>query len=154
MNEYGKGAKHRMTIPCAIFTALAVLAVLGVLGPQSAAAYESSSSSQRELQKNDSQKYRARQQGQRRPQSDQANPWEVRPWEKPVEGKPWEARPWAQEKGKEESRRVGRKARKERQEKKTESVEDPGNYKERVSQRQGKLRRHQMDSERYYSGRR
>ena len=140
-----------MTIPCAIFTGLAVLAVLGVLGPQSAAAYESSSSSQRELQKNDPQKYRARQQGQRRPQSDQANPWEVRPWEKPVEGKPWEARPWAQEKGKEESCRVGRKARKERQErerqeKKMESTNDSGSYKERVSQR----RRNQMGSQRYY----
>jgi hypothetical protein len=140
----------------AILTVPVVLVGLAGLDSRSAAAYESGLSSQRELQKNDSRKddprkTRARQHGQLRPQSNEAKPWEARPWEKQAEEKPWEARPWAQDKGKEETRRVGRKARKERQEKerqekKMESADDSRSYKDRVSQR----RRYQTGSQRYY----
>jgi hypothetical protein len=140
----------------AILTVPVVLVVLGGLDSRFAAAYESGLSSQRELQKNDPRKNdprmnRARQHGQLKPQSNEKKPWETRPWEKQVEEKPWEARPWAQDKGKEEGRRAGRKARKEREEKerqgkKMESVDDSRSYKERVSQR----RRHQTGSQRYY----
>jgi hypothetical protein len=140
----------------ALFTVPVVLLALGGLDSRSATAYESGLSSQRGLQKNDSRKNdprntRGRQQGQQRLQSDEAKPWEARPWEKQTEEKPWETRPWAQDKGQEEGRRVGRKARKERQErgrqeKKMESAETPSSYKERVSQR----RRQQMGGQRYY----
>lgn len=140
----------------AVFAVPMVLLALGGLDSRFAAAYESGLSSQRELQKNDSRKNdprmtRARQHGQLRPQSNETKPWEARPWEKQVEEKPWETRPWAQDKGKEESRRAGRKARKEReekerQEKKMDSADDSRSYKDRVSQR----RRHQMGSQRYY----
>jgi hypothetical protein len=140
----------------ALFTVPVVLVSLGGLDSRSAAAYESGLASQRELQKNDPRKNdprktRAGQHGQIRPQSNEAKPWEARPWEKQAEEKPWETRPWAQDKGKEESRRAGRKARKEREEKerqqkKMDSTDDSRSYKDRVSQR----RRNQAGSQRYY----
>ncbi|MBA4142891.1 MAG: hypothetical protein H0X43_07770 [Nitrosospira sp.] len=49
-----------------------------------------------------------------------------------------------------ERRRVGRKARKEQLEKKTENIPGAEGTQDRVRQRQDKWRRHQMESERYY----
>ncbi len=83
----------------------------------------------------------------------QPKPWEAKPWET----KPWEAaqeelRPGVR-KPMEERRRVGRKARKERLEKrkwKMQTVQPVGNLGEQMRERQNKWRRHQMESERYY----
>jgi hypothetical protein len=81
-------------------------------------------------------------------------PWEAKPWDT----KPWEAaqeelRPGA-EKSMEERRRVGRKARKERLEKRNKSVQpvagSAGGGEEPVRERQSKWRRHEMESQRYY----
>ena len=85
----------------------------------------------------------------------QAKPWEAKPWD----AKPWEAaqeelRPGAR-KSTEERRRVGRKARKERLEKKNEIQPvggSAGGAEEQVRDRQSKWRRHQMESQRYYPG--
>jgi hypothetical protein len=81
-------------------------------------------------------------------------PWEAKPWDT----KPWEAaqeelRPGA-EKSMEERRRVGRKARKERLEKRNKSVQpvagSAGGGEEPVRERPSKWRRHEMESQRYY----
>jgi hypothetical protein len=78
-----------------------------------------------------------------------AKPWETKPWEAAQE----ELRPGAS-KATEERRRVGRKARKERLEKRNESVQpiggSVGGVEEQIRERQSKWRRHQTESQRYY----
>jgi hypothetical protein len=93
-------------------------------------------------------------------------PWEAKPWDT----KPWEAaqeelRPGGR-KALEERRRAGRKARKERFENRNEAIQPVGDSlggtggdsvggsvgggDEQVRGRQGKWRRHQMESQKYY----
>lgn len=133
-----------------------VLIAFMMLVPQPATAFEDSRSGQQEPDKN-----QAKQRGS---QNRELKPWEARPWDpKPPAPKPWESRPWdsASEEVRpkdlrpdeaqkaDERRRVGRKARKERSEKKEDTAE-AGSYQDRVKQRQNKWQRHQMESERYY----
>lgn len=143
-----------MKILCVQLTALIAFMMLV---PQSATAFEDSRSGQQESDKN-----QVKQQGQ---QNRDLKPWEARPWDpKPSASKPWESKPWdsASEevrpkdsrsdearKATEERRRVGRKARKERAEKKEDTAE-VSSYQDRVKQRQNKWQKHQMESERYY----
>ncbi|SCX42674.1 hypothetical protein [Nitrosospira sp. Nsp1] len=143
-----------MKILCVQCIALIAFMML-VLQP--ATAFEDSRSGQQEPDKN-----QVKQRGQ---QNRELKPWEARPWDpKPSASKSWESRPWdsASEevrpkdlrsdearKATEERRRVGRKARKERAEKKEDTAE-VSSYQDRVKQRQNKWQRHQMESERYY----
>ncbi|WP_025041574.1 hypothetical protein [Nitrosospira briensis] len=140
-----------LCVQCTAFIAFMMLV------PQPATAFEDSRSGQQEPDKN-----QVKQRGQ---QNGDPKPWEARPWDpKPSVSKPWESRPWdsASEevrpkdsrsdearKATEERRRVGRKARKERAEKKEDTAE-VSSYQDRVKQRQNKWQRHQMESERYY----
>ena len=143
-----------MKILCVQCTALIAFMMLV---PQPATAFEDSRSGQQEPDKN-----QVKQRGQ---QNRELKPWEARPWDpKPSAAKPWESRPWdsaseearpkdlrsgEERKAADERRRVGRKARKERSEKK-ENTAEVGSYQDRVKQRQNKWQRHQMESERYY----
>ncbi|MEO8991982.1 MAG: hypothetical protein ABI284_08420 [Nitrosospira sp.] len=143
-----------MKILCIQCTALIAFMMLV---PQSATAFEDSRSGQQEPDKN-----QVKQRGQ---QNGDPKPWEARPWDpKPSASKPWESRPWdsaseevrpkdsrsgEERKATDERRRVGRKARKERSEKK-ENTTEVSSYQDRVKQRQDKWQRHQMESERYY----
>jgi hypothetical protein len=145
------------------WTALALLAVLGL---RPALAYEDLFPRQPGPEKNQS-KQRGQQQGkensrtrQRGQQQGQANsqtrPWEVRPWEQQGQQnnqtRPWETRPWdPQQKATEDRRRVGRKARKERLEKKNEQIQEVDSQQDRGTQRRSRWQRHEMESERYNS---
>ena len=84
----------------------------------------------------------------------QANQRESRPWEEASEEvRPKDARPGEEEKAVESTRRVGRKARKERAEKSHENKERLSSYEERSKQRQERWRKLQMQSELYQAGR-
>lgn len=128
-------------VPCAILIALAMLL------PHTASAYESSFGGQEQGK------------SQLNPQGRETippKPWELRPWEaRPSETNQGEAgqdesRQGKERKAMEERRRVGRKARKEQRERKTENISETGSALDRVKQRQDKWRRHQMESERFY----
>lgn len=128
-----------------------------MLAPQPVMAYEGSPFGQQEPAT-----HQAKQRGEK---NIPPKPWEARPWasaseelrpkgSRPVDSaleelRPKELRP-GERQATEERRRVGRKARKERLERKKEDTEEVGGYQDRVKQRQGKWRRHQMESERYY----
>jgi type IV secretory pathway VirB10-like protein len=143
-----------MKILCVQCTALIAFMMLV---PQPATAFEDTRLGQQEQDKN-----QVKQRGQ---QNLEPKPWEARPWApKPSASKPWESRPWdsaaeevrpkdlrsgEERKAADERRRVGRKARKERSEKK-ENTAEVSSYQDRVKQRQNKWQRHQMESERYY----
>jgi type IV secretory pathway VirB10-like protein len=143
-----------MKISCIKCTALIAFMMLV---SQSATAFEDTRLGQQEPDKN-----QVKQRGQQNPE---LKPWEARPWDpKPSASKPWESRPWdsaseevrpkdlrsgEERKAADERRRVGRKARKERSEKK-ENMAEVSSYQDRVKQRQNKWQRHQMESERYY----
>ena len=143
-----------MKILCVQCTALIAFMMLV---PQSATAFEDTRLGQQEPDKN-----QVKQRGQQNPE---LKPWEARPWDpKPSASKPWESRPWdsaseevrpkdlrsgEERKADDKRRRVGRKARKERSEKK-ENMTEVSSYQDRVKQRQNKWQRHQMESERYY----
>ncbi len=109
---------------------------------------------QQQGKENSRTRQRGKQQGQANSQNSETRPWEVRPWEQGKEDsqtKPWEARPWdPQQKATEERRRVGRKARKERAERRNAPVQEVDSQ-ERVRQRQSKWQRHELSSQRYYS---
>ncbi|SOD42170.1 hypothetical protein [Nitrosovibrio sp. Nv4] len=149
-----------MKVTC---TPCAALIAFVMLTPQHVIAYEDSPLGQQEPAA-----HQAKQRGQK---NVPPKPWESRPWAsaseelKPKESRPWESaseelRPKELRPGErqatEERRRVGRKARKERLERKkentenTKNTEELGGYQDRLKQRQGKWRRHQMESERYY----
>jgi hypothetical protein len=153
-----------MKIPCCRW---AVLAIMAMSGPQVAAnqgglgGYPESGATQ-------ATKPRAQ-------DSTPAKPWEAKPWDtKPGDTKPWEAaqeelRPGGR-KALEERRRAGRKARKERLENRNGDIQPVGDSlggtaagsiggsvggsvgggDEQVRGRQGKWRRHQMESQKYY----
>lgn len=120
----------------------ATLIVFVMLAPQAALAYEAGLLGQPEPEKT-----QATERGQK---NTPKKPWESRPWEAASEEvRPKELRP-GERKSVDERRRVGRKARKERLEKERETTEEVSSGLERTKQRQGKWRRHQMESERYY----
>jgi hypothetical protein len=144
-----------MKIPC---NRWAVLAIMAMSGPQ-AAANQGSLGGYPDPGASQATKPRAQ-------DSTSPKPWEAKPWDT----KPWEAaqeelRPGGR-KAMEERRRAGRKARKERFENRNENIQPVGGSlggtaggsiggsvgggDEQVRGRQGKWRRHQMESQRYY----
>jgi hypothetical protein len=137
-----------MKLPCCRWAVLAIMAMSGMAmsGPQ-AAANQGGLGGYPEPGATQAAKPRAQ-------DSTPSKPWEAKPWDT----KPWEAaqeelRPGA-EKSMEERRRVGRKARKERLEKRNKSVQpvagSAGGGEEPVRERPSKWRRHEMESQRYY----
>lgn len=140
-------------------TRCAALIAFVMLTPQHVIAYEDSPLGQQEPTTHQTKQQRGQ-------KNIPPKPWESRPWasaseelrpkeSRPVDSaleelRPKELRP-GERQATEERRRVGRKARKERLERKKEDTEElVGGYQDRVKQRQGKWRRHQMESERYY----
>src|SRR5687768_7273858 len=129
-----------MKVTC---TWCAALIAFVMLTPQHVIAYEDSPLGQQESATHQTKQQRGQ-------KNIPPKPWEARPWASASEElRPKELRP-GERQAMEERRRVGRKARKERLEKKKENTEELGGYQDRVKQRQGKWRRHQMESERYY----
>lgn len=125
------------------------VANLAVMGFQPAMAYEDTLTGQAGPGNQATQRGQGNSQlRSRAPQNIQPKPWETRPWERAQE----DVRPGVsrQKDGRnaEDTRRVGRKARKEhleRQKEKTQTL----SYQDRVKQRQTKWQRHQLESERY-----
>jgi hypothetical protein len=153
-----------MKIPCRRWAVLAIMAMSGmaISGPQ-AAANQGGLGGYPEPGATQATKPRAQ-------DGTPPKPWEAKPWDT----KPWEAaqeelRPGGR-KAMEERRRAGRKARKERFENRNENIQPVGDSldgtaggsiggsvggsvgggDEQVRGRQGKWRRHQMESQRYY----
>jgi len=144
-----------MKIPCSKW---AVFAIMAMSGPQAAAnqgglpGYPEPGASQAT---------KPRVQDSTPPKPWEAKPWDTKPWEAAQE----ELRPGGR-KAMEERRRAGRKARKERLENRNENIQPVGDSlggtagdsiggsvgggEEQVRGRQGKWRRHQMESQKYY----
>ncbi|SEL11250.1 hypothetical protein [Nitrosovibrio tenuis] len=97
--------------------------------------------------------YESRENSQSRSRAQQnvpPKPWEARPWEQAQDVRPDESRQRDMRKL-EETRRAGRKARKERVERQKEKAQTLS-YQDRVKQRQTKWQKHQLESERYVAG--
>lgn len=149
-----------MKIPCREWAVLAIMAMSGMAmsGPQ-AAANQGGLGGYPEPGASQATKPRA--QGSTPPKPWEAKPWDTKPWEAAQE----ELRPGGR-KAMEERRRAGRKARKERLENRYGDIQPVGDSlggtgrdsaggsvgggDEQVRGRQGKWRRHQMESQKYY----